>query len=470
MCINKYSQEESMYSHNHNKSVLPSKINSLSKIKLGKHLNADSLFNGFLKDFSKVSDYRKGNKKISTSDALMSGFAMFSLKDPSLLAFDERRKGKDQNLQNIYNIDKVPCDTQMRTILDEVNPEELRAAFKSPLRQLQRSKELAKMIFYDGCYLLSLDGTGYFSSKKLFSDICMQKVNQKRGEVTSYLQMLGAAIVHPDFKEVIPLFPELIIKQDGDTKNDCERNASKRFFGKLRKDHPHLPLIIIEDGLSSNAPHIREARKYNLHYILGAKESDHSFLFKQVGTSRNLGQSTEFEILDKKNPEKVHRFSFINQVQLNASNPDIIVNFIEYWEITPKKTQHFSWVTDFTLMKKNAYQIMKGGRARWKIENETFNTLKNQGYHFEHNFGLGKKYLSVIFVMLMMLAFLADQIRQLSCKLFQVVKAKQKSKRALWERMRSLFKEFAFESMQMLYHAILYGVKFQPPIILFDTS
>ena len=111
--------------------------------------------------------------------------------------------------------------------------------------------------------------------------------------------MLGAAIVHPDFKEVIPLAPEFINKQDGQSKNDCERNAAKRFFEKLRKDHPHLPLIITEDALSSNAPHIREAQKYNLHYILGVKEGDHSFLFDIVKTAQSEGQSTEFETLIK---------------------------------------------------------------------------------------------------------------------------------------------------------------------------
>jgi len=148
----------------------------------------------------------------------------------------------------------------------------------------------------------------------------------------------------------------------------------------------------------------------------------------------------------------------------------VLVNFIEYWEIAPDGTKHFSWVTDFTVTKKNVYQIMRGGRTRWKIENETFNTLKNQGYHFEHNYGLGEKNLSLVFAMLMMLAFLVDQTQQLSCKLFQAVWKKLRSKRALWERMRSLFKEFAFKSMRMLYQAILYGVKFQPPIILYDTS
>jgi hypothetical protein len=148
----------------------------------------------------------------------------------------------------------------------------------------------------------------------------------------------------------------------------------------------------------------------------------------------------------------------------------LLVNFLEYWEITPKKVQHFSWVTDFTITESNAYKLMRGGRARWKIENETFNTLKNQGYHFEHNYGLGKKNLSLNFTMLMMLAFLVDQTQQLSCKLFKAVLKKQGSKKALWDRMRSMFKEHIFSSMQMLYEAILFGIEKQPPTILYDSS
>jgi hypothetical protein len=437
--------------------------------RLRKHLNADALFKALHDDLSKVSDSRQGDIDISMADALMSGFAMFSLKDPSLLAFDERRQ-YEKNLQKIYNIENVPCDTQMRKILDPVNPEEIRPAFKGPIRQLQRGKVLEQMLFFEGCYLLSLDGTGFFTSKKLHSEICLKKENSKTSEVTYHLQMLGAAIVHPDFKEVVPLVPEFIVKQDGQNKNDCERNAAKRFFEKLRKDHPHLPLIITEDALSSNAPHIWEAQKYNLHYILGVKEGDHSFLFERVKRARSSGHTTEFEIVDKKNPEIVHRFSFLNQVPLNESNQDLLVNFLEYWEVTPDKVKHFCWVTDFFVTKYNAYKLMRGGRARWKIENETFNTLKNQGYHFGHSYGLGKENLSLVFALLMMLAFLIDQTQQLSCKLFRAIWAKLKSKRALWEAMRSLFKDFEFESMGMLYDALLFGIKKQPPIILYDSS
>ncbi len=441
-----------------------------SSVTIRRHLNADALFQSIYTEFSNIPDHRSGDITISLPDALMSGFAMFSLKDPSLLAFEERRNNEDSNLNSIFKINRVPSDTQMRTIIDPIDPTCFRSAFRIPFRHLQRSKQLENMQYLEGYYLLSLDGTGFYSSKKVFSDICMTKTNKKTGEITYYLQMLGAAIVHPDRKEVIPVAPEFIMKQDGETKNDCERNAAKRFFEKFRKEHPHLPVIIIEDALSSNAPHILETKKHNLRYILGVKEKGNSFLFKQVEKAVDKSQATEFEIADSENQKMIHRFRFVNQVPLNASNQNLLVNFLEYWEITSDKVKHFSWVTDFTVTESNAYTLMKAGRARWKIENETFNTLKNQGYHFEHNFGLGKENLSLNFAMLMMLAFLVDQTQQLSCKLFQAVWEKQGSKRSLWERMRSLFREFLFSSMQMLYEAILYGIKKLPPIIIYDSS
>ena len=358
-----------------------------SKAKVRKYLSADALFKTIRNQFKQISDFRKGDTVISLCDALMSGFAMFSLKDPSLLAFDERRKEEAHNMKSIYGIEQVPCDSSMREIIDDVAPEYLRPAFLSIFGQLQRGKALEPMIFMEGCYLLSLDGTGYFSSEKLCSDACMVKVSKKSGKSTYYMQALGACLVHPDHKEVIPLCPEMIQKQDGDTKNDCERNAAKRFLGKLRKEHPHLKLIVIEDGLSSNAPHIQDLKANNIHFILGAKPGDHEFLFKHVGRAVDEGKAVEFSIVDEKNSKILHYFRFVNEVPLNGSNKDLLVIFLEYWQAEGDEVKHFSWVTDFAVTLDNAYQIMRGGRARWKVENETFNTLKNQGYHLEHNYG-----------------------------------------------------------------------------------
>ena len=387
---------------------------------------------------------------------------MFSLKDASLLEFDKRR-AKDNNLKSIYGIENIPSDTQLRTILDPVPPVDIRPLYKDVFRDLQRGKVLEKLVFMDGYYLLSLDGTGYFSSKQIHCASCLEKKNSKTGEITYSHQLLGGAIVHPDFKEVIPLAPEPIIKQDGETKNDCERNAAKRFLAQFRKDHPHLPVIIIEDALSANAPHIKELGKHNLRYILGVKEGDHDFLFDYVETAHQAGQTTEYE---RTVNGVTHRFRFINQVPLNASNQDVLVNFVEYWEVDGNKIQHFCWITDLTVTQSNVFQIMRGGRTRWKIENETFNTLKNQGYHFEHNYGHGDQNLSVVFAMLMMLAFLMDQAQQLACALFQAVLKKEGSRKSLWDHMRALFYTLEFASLEDIFRALLYGYRVERLVIL----
>jgi Transposase DDE domain len=242
----------------------------------------------------------------------------------------------------------------------------------------------------------------------------------RHGAITYFHQLLGAAIIHPDRREVIPLMPEPIVKHDGADKNDCERTAAKRFVAKLRQDHPHLKFIVTEDSLSSNAPHIETLHAHGLHYILGVKAGDHAYLFQQVQAAEHAGRVTLYERHDRA-AGVVHRFRFVNDVPLNASHTDVRVNFIEYWEIGKAKVQHFSWVTDLRVSQRNVYQLMRGGRARWKIENETFNTLKNQGYNFEHNYGHGQYNLAVVFAMLMMLAFLVDQTQQLCCALFQAV-------------------------------------------------
>ena len=390
---------------------------------------------------------------------------MYSLKDASLLEFDKRRT-KDSNLRCIYGLVDIPSDSQMRTILDPVQPIDLRPLYQDVFRDLQRGKVLEKMVFMNGYYLLSLDGSGYFCSKQVHCASCLEKKNSKTGEVSYHHQLLGGAIVHPDFKEVIPLAPEPIIKQDGQTKNDCERNAAKRFLVQFRQDHPHLPVIVIEDALSANAPHIKELEKHNLRYILGVKEGDHAFLFDYVETAHQAGQTTEYE---RPLDGITHRFRFINHVPLNASNPDVLVNFIEYWEIDGDKIRHFCWITDLTLTPSNVFQIMRGGRARWKIENETFNTLKNQGYHFEHNYGHGEQNLSVVFAMLMMLAFLVDQTQQLACALFQAVLKKEGSRKTLWDHIRALFYTLEFVSLEDILRALLYGYKVEGLVILGPT-
>jgi len=166
-----------------------------------------------------------------------------------------------------------------------------------------------------------------------------------------------------------------------------------------------------------------------MRYIIGVKPSDHKFLFGLVN------QSACTEHKHHTDDGKTHCYRYLNQVQLNKKHPDFKTNFIEYWETDKKgKRQHFSWITDIQITNDNVFHIMRGGRSNWRIENNTFNTLKNQHYHFSHNFGHGYQHLCTVFGMLMLLAFLVDQVQELSCYLFKKARAKFNSRTSLWEK------------------------------------
>jgi hypothetical protein len=419
-----------------------------------RHLHFDALIQRVRKRFETLPEQRR-SPSFPLADTLMAGLALFSLKDPSLLAFCGR--ALDHNLHSVFGLQAIPSDTQMREILDEVGPNQLRPVFKDVFRELQRGKVLEEYVFLEGCYLVAVDGVEYFCAKSVHCDHCMTRTH-KDGSVSYYHQMLGAVIVHPDFSEVIPLMPEPIQRQDGQDKNDCERNAARRWLQQLRKDHPHLPIIVIEDALSPNAPHIRDLRKYHAHFILGVKEGDHKHLFEQFD---QLVEAEQVGVVYEEDANGASRiWTFVNGVSINESNQEVLVNLLVYVELDADGVIHtWAWVTDLTLTADNVRLVARAGRARWKIENETYNTLKNQGYHFEHNYGHGYKHLAEVFALLMMLAFLIDQVQQKCNPLFQQAWQKKGSKCGLWEAVRHLFASFEVSSMAEIYQGIAFGFK-----------
>jgi hypothetical protein len=320
----------------------------------------------------------------------------------------------------------------------------------------------------DGYYLLALDGTECFSSSQIHCAQCTEK-HHRNGTVTYHHQLLGAALVCPGRKEVIPLMPEPILKQDGEAKNDCERNALKRFLPKFRQDHPHLRVIATLDALYANAPVIHDLQEALIPWIIRVKPEGNAFLFKQVRQLTEQGLTEEFEGLGSDDVYRHYRLAW--NVPLNESNPDVRVDFLDVWEPgsqTPEQSDTFILDPVLGLCRERAELWMRGGRARWKIENETFNTLKNQGYHLEHNYGHGYQHLSVVLTMLMLLAFLVDQTQQLCCPQFAAAWKKCISKRALWERLREIFHQFQVRSMQEIYEAVL-SIRKPPVKILWDS-
>lgn len=126
------------------------------------------------------------------------------------------------NLKTLYGVERAPCDTQLCTILDAVDPHPLRSAFGAVHRQ--RGKAVEAYQYLDGHYLLSLDGTGQFASSAIRGAECGVKTSP--GQESYYHQLLGAVRVHPELPPVVPLAPEAITRQEGATKNDCERTPA----------------------------------------------------------------------------------------------------------------------------------------------------------------------------------------------------------------------------------------------------
>ena len=184
---------------------------------------------------------------------------------------------------------------------------------------------------------------------------------------------------------MIPLAPEPIVRQDGQAKNDCERNASKRFLEALRREHPHVQVIVLEDGLASNGPHLDLLERLNLRYLIGARcQNDHAMLFQHLeDTSADwfADPSEEGRAVNR-------RLRVVEDVPLSSSRPDRRVTVLQCRERTPKRVRkperQWTWITDLPVTRAEAPATARMARSRWKIENETFNTLKNQGYGLEH--------------------------------------------------------------------------------------
>jgi len=388
--------------------------------------------------------------KMPTTDCLLSGLCLFSLKYSSLLRYDIEREDVAVNLKNLFGMSQLPSDTYMRERLDEVDPRSLRPCFTKLFAEVQRAKKLEAYQYLDNKYLLSLDGTGFFSSKTVHCDQCCQK-KHKNGSTTYYHQILQGAIVHPSLKQVIPLAPEPISYQDGRTKNDCELNAAKRFLDDFRREHPKLPTRLVADALFANEPFVQALKIRDMSFIINVKPKNHTWLFDYFKSEK----TETFEVKD--NAGYIHYFEFINEAPLNSTEK-VHINFLWYKQVSPKgEEKYMTWITDTHLTKNNVLTVMQGGRARWKIENETFNTLKNQGYQFEHNFGHGKKNLSHVFASLMLLAFTIDQIMEMCCKMFNAALKKIKKRRYLWGRILGILREWNVLTWADLYEGIAEG-------------
>jgi hypothetical protein len=365
-----------------------------------------SLLSGLKAVCATFPDTRKGRGgNIQISDFGLSAFAMFFMQSASFLAYQralEKGHGRS-NGQTLFGIGRIPSDNYVRDRLDEADPALLRPCFERMETLLAQPPMRQAFGRLGGRTLIAWDGTEYFCSQKLGCANCLTR-KRANGKTENYHCLLSATVVAPGHSKVVPLMPEFIAPQDGAEKQDCERNAVKRWFDNHHARLAPLRPVFLGDDLFACHPVAKMVTDAGDDFIFTCKETSHKALRDFIGGAELARHE---EKARRRNRKETFRYRWIEAVPLRDGKDSTTVNWIGFEILDAKRKLKYSmaWVTSLAVSKDNVGEIVACGRARWKIENESFNVLKNHGYELEHNFGHGQKFLAMTLTALNLLAF-----------------------------------------------------------------
>ena len=393
-------------------------------------------------------DKRRGpNTRYSMGDIGMAAFSAFFMQSPSFLEHQRRLEEgcARSNCETLFGLSKIPTDNHIRDMLDPASPDLLHPVFSDVIEQLERTAGgLDVFRRLGGHALIALDGTEHHCSRNIHCPQCSSRLRGK-GEIEYYHAMLGATLVAPGHDKVIPLEPEFIVPQDGAEKQDCENRAAKRWLAVHGPHYAKLNPIYLGDDLFSRQPLCEAVLATDGHFIFVCKPSSHPLIEEYI-TGIEL---SVFEQTIKRGKQRVvHRYRWLCDVPLRTGADALIVNWfeIEIIDATGKTTYRNSFVTDLPVGRDNVVELAACGRARWKIENETFNVLKNAGYNLEHNFGHGKQNLATILVALNLLAFAIHTVCDIGDELWVAARQKLGPRYNFFQRLAAITAYLIFPS------------------------
>jgi len=420
----------------------------------------DRLLSDLKKTCSAFPDMRKGEGGYSMADIGLSAFSLFFMQSESFLSYQRSLEEgrKTSNCQTLFGMAKIPTDNHIRAMLDPVHPSHLQSVFDSAITALRDNGGMAAFQRLDGRALIALDGTEYFCSQKLGCPNCQTR-KRANGKVESYHSMLAATLVAPGHNMVVPLMPEFIVKPDGAEKQDCERNAAKRWLAAHGERVKPLRPIFLGDDLFACQPICQRIVDAGHDFLLTAKPDSHKALYDFM----NGAEIDEISVSRKEGGKKLtYRYRWFSAAPLREGKDALDVNWIglTILDAKGKPTYDGAWVTSLKVDRENVADIAACARARWKIENETFNVLKNNGYHLEHNFGHGKQHLAMTFAAMNLLAFTFHTVCECVEKLWIEARKAKRSRARFFEHIRTITAYLVFPDWHTLMITL---IKSKPP-------
>lgn len=404
-----------------------------------------------------VPDKRKRSnaRKYDVYDAVLSAYSVFFMQSPSFLSHEQDRKrarGKN-NLENLFGVHETPSTNQIKNIVDRIPPNELGELFWAVHEKLIDLNYLDDFRSINGTFLCGMDGTEYHSSYKVCCENCNRK--QKGEKTLCTHNVIAPVLVAPGRTAVVSLEPEFIWPQDGNEKEDCEQNAIKRWVERNHHRFPPYTLTILADDLHSRQPTCELLLEKKMNFILVCKESSHPALYEEVELLSRLDEGVSFlqkRVWNGRFHEITH-YRYASSLPLRSGEDALRVNWCEVTVINEQTGEILyksAFITNFAISAINVAQMIHAGRARWKNENESHNTLKTHGYNIEHNFGHGDLYLSMCLLCLNLLAFLTHTFMEISDTIYRAIRQELGARKTFWDDVRALTRYQTFDSWSHL--------------------
>lgn len=418
-------------------------------------------------------DTRKGpNLRYALFDGVKGAFSVFVMQCASFLSHQrlmQEAQGRN-NAGSLFRINDIPSDPQIRNLLDPLTPDLLFPVFRycfdglvtSGILDTFRVQNAGDCLGREGNLLIAFDGTGYFSSDTIHCNSCTKKTHAD-GHVSYSHSVLTPSVVAPEKAVVIPLEPEYIMPQDGAKKQDCETNAMKRWMRNHAAFYASLGVTTLGDDLYSRQPMCELVLSHGFHFIFVCKRESHDYLYDWVDALEHAGDLKT--VATRKWNGKYHEvttYRFAENVPLRDGDDAMRLQWCGVTVVREedgKDLYRNAFVSDRIITNETIADVIVWGRSRWKIENEGNNTLKTKGYHFEHNYGHGKKHLSAFLATLILLAFLCHTIMAFASEAYRRLRSKLPTRQMFFHHIEAVAAYVHVDCWDDLFFFMLKGLE-----------
>ena len=417
-----------------------------------------------------LPDRRTGdNTQFVMADIALAAFSVFFTQCPSFLSYQlgmEHSRGRN-NARALFQIARIPSDNHIRQTLDPVAPSHLFSLFDDLHQAFDEAGLLKQMRAVQSTRLIALDATRYFSSQS--KNVCCSNCSCQQhadGNTTHFHSAITPVIVSPGHAQVVPLRPEFITPQDGQVKQDCEIAAAKRWLAAHAARYHTGNDTLLGDDLYAHQPFCRQVLLHGFHFLFTCKPASHVHVNSWIEGLAAGGQlhTLKLRVKGQANRWEEHLYRWANSVPLTDRDDALQVNWcdVTITDAEGKMKYRNSFITDWAIAAENVAGLVAAGRARWKIENENNNVLKNRGYHLEHNFGHGQQHLSSLLATMNLLAFGLHTLLELADGSYRLIRETLGARRRFFAHLEALTSYLHFKSWERLMDFMMRGLEIGP--------